>query len=297
MAPSSGMAAPAPARTPGADWAGTAGRLLVPAVCVPVLLFLLVPILIIVPMALTRSDLLTFPPDGVSVRPFLDFLGDAQWVASAVTSLKVAVLATAVACAVGSASAMALHRNPIWLKGAITTLILMPLMIPVVVLALGDYLFLARLELIGGWVAIGLAHSVLVTPYVFIAVQASLAGLDPALPRAARSLGGGQAALLRDVYWPAIRPGVAGGAVFAFIGSFDEVVVSLFLSGPSVTTLPVQMFTSLQYDLSPKIAAVSSLLFFLSLVALATQVLQRAGSAKPGREDAELVAASALPSE
>ncbi len=285
----------APAQQAGGAMAP--GALLLGVVCVPILLFLLVPILIIVPMALTRGDLLTFPPDGISVRPFLDFFHDPQWVASAVTSLQVAILATAVACTIGGASAVALHRSPSRLKGAVATVILMPLMIPVVVLALGDYLFLARLHLIGGWVAIGLAHSVLITPYVFIAVQASLAGLDPALPRAARSLGGGNLALLRDVYWPAIRPGVLGGAVFAFIGSFDEVVVSLFLSGPSVTTLPVQMFTSLQYDLSPKIAAVSSLLFFLSLLALATQALQRTGSVAPDREDAGLVAANALQSE
>ena len=285
------------AATREASRAMVPGPLLLAVVCLPILLFLLVPILIIVPMALTRGDLLTFPPNGISLRPFLDFFHDPQWIASALTSLQVALLATAVACTVGGAGALALHRNPSRLKGAVATIILTPLMIPVVVLALGDYLFLARLDLIGGWVAIGLAHSVLITPYVFIAVQASLAGLDPALPRAARSLGGSNFALLRDVYWPAIRSGVLGGAVFAFIGSFDEVVVSLFLSGPSVTTLPVQMFTSLQYDLSPKIAAVSSLLFFLSLLALATQTLQRARAVAPEREDAGLVAANALPSE
>ena len=125
------------------------GRWLLAAVCVPILLFLLVPILIIVPMALTKGDLLTFPPDGVSIRPFLDFFGDTQWVASTVTSLKVAILAMAVSCTAGGASAVALHRNSSRLKGTVATLILMPLMIPVVVLALGDYLFLARLQLIG----------------------------------------------------------------------------------------------------------------------------------------------------
>ncbi len=168
-------------------------------VCVPILLFLLVPILIVVSMALTKGDLLTFPPDGISVRPFLDFFHDPQWVASAVTSLQVAILPTAVACIISGAGAVALHRSPSRLTGAVATVILMPLTIPVVVLALGAYLFLARLHLIGGWVAIGLAHSVLITPYVFIAVQASLAGIDPALPQAARSLGGGNLALLRDV--------------------------------------------------------------------------------------------------
>ena len=276
---------------------GEAGRLPLAVVCMPILLFLLVPVLIIVPMAFTNGDLLMFPPAGISLRPFLDFFGDPQWTAAAIVSVKVALLGTLVATAVGAAAAIALHRSRIRLKGLVTTIILLPLMIPVVVLALGDYLFLARLGLIGSWPAIGMAHSVLVTPYVFVAVQASLAGLDPALPRAARSLGGGGLALMRDVYWPTIRPGVLGGAIFAFIGSFDEVVVSLFLSGPAVTTLPVQMFTSLQYDLSPKIAAVSSLLLLLSVLALATQALQRAASAKPAMPEAGRVAITAPTSE
>lgn len=247
--------------------------------CVPILLYLLIPLLIIVPMALTKRQLLTFPPEWISIKPFLDFFNDEQWIASNFTSLKVAILATLIASVVGAASALALHRSQIPCKGFITAIILLPVMTPVVTLALGDYLFFARLGLTGSWISIGLAHSVIVTPYVFISVQTSLVGLDPALPRAARSLGGGNLALLRDVYWPTIRPGVLGGAVFAFVGSFDEVVVALFLSGPGVTTLPVQMFSSLQYDLSPKIAAVSSLLFILSILALAAQAFQSANKA------------------
>jgi putative spermidine/putrescine transport system permease protein len=246
----------------------------------PILAYLLVPILIIIPMALTKSQLLMFPPQWISIRPFLDFFNDAQWVESTLTSLKVAILATAVASLAGATSALALHRSRIPGKGVIIAVILLPILIPVVVLALGDYLFFSRLGLSGGYISIGLAHSVMVTPYVFVAVQTSLAGLDPALHRAARSLGGGNLALLRYVYWPTIRPGVIGGALFAFIGSFDEVVVALFLSGPGVTTLPVQMFTSLQFDLSPKIAAVSSLLFILSIVALAAQAYQSLSGAR-----------------
>jgi putative spermidine/putrescine transport system permease protein len=148
---------------------------------------------------------------------------------------------------------------------------------------LGDYLFFSRIGVIGGWTSIGLAHSVLAVPYVFIAVQASLAGLDPALPRAAESMGSGPFALLRFVYWPAIRPGVLAGAIFAFIASFDEVVISLFLAGPNVTTLPVQMFVGLQFDLTPKIAAVSAILFALSLVGLAVQALHQSKAGKMGR--------------
>ena len=132
---------------------------------------------------------------------------------------------------------------------------------------------MSRLGLLHGWLPIGLAHTVLVTPYVYIAVQASLAGLDPALSRAASSLGAGSFALLTAVYWPAIRSGLLAGALLAFVGSFDEVVIAFFLSGPNSTTLPVQMFTAIQFDLTPKIAAVSSLLFAMSVLLLAGQAV------------------------
>ncbi|BCH29895.1 ABC transporter permease [Mesorhizobium sp. L-8-10] len=240
-------------------------------VSVPFLIYLILPILIIVPMALTKGNLLAFPPQWASTRHFTELFQDEVWMRSSWTSLKVALLATVVAAVTGTSAALALYRNNIFGKGFITTVILMPIMIPVVVLALGDYLFLARMGLIGGWMSIGMAHGVLVTPYVFIAVQTSLSGLDPALARAARSLGGGNLALFRHVYWPTLRAGILGGGVFAFIGSFDEVVIALFLAGSSSITLPVQMLTSIQYDLTPKIAAVSSLLFALSILALLTQ--------------------------
>ncbi|MBV8663355.1 MAG: ABC transporter permease, partial [Hyphomicrobiales bacterium] len=245
----------------------------------PILLFLLAPLLIVVPMALTKGDLLGFPPQWISIRHFAELMQDEEWLQAFSNSMKVAALATAIALVVGTSSALALHRSRIPFKGLITTIILAPIMVPVVVLALGDYLFLANVRLVGSWVSIGLAHSVIVTPFVFVAVQASLTGLDPSLMRAARSLGGGNVALFRDVYWPAIRTGILGGAIFAFVGSFDEVVVALFLAGPASTTLPVQMFTSIQYDLTPKIAAVSSLLFAFSVVALSAQAFVSGGRA------------------
>lgn len=250
------------------------GRFWLVVTCVPILVYLLGPILIIVPMALTKSQLLMFPPELFSLRPFTELLADERWVSSGVTSFKIAVIATLIASVVGVSSALALHRSRLRFKGLVIAIILLPVMIPTIVLALGNYLFLTRAGLTGHWISISLAHSVMITPYVFVAVQASLAGLDPALPRAVQSLGGGNLSMFRHVYWPAMRPGILGGAVFAFIGSFDEVVVSLFLTGPSITTLPVQMFTSIQYDLSPKIAAVSALLFFLSIVGIAVQALQ-----------------------
>jgi putative spermidine/putrescine transport system permease protein len=269
-------------QAPAKAWASNvpAGYVWLCFACVPILLFLIGPLLIIVPMALTKSDLLGFPPEGISLRHFAGLVQDAQWMGALWNSMKVATFATAIAIVTGTTAALALHRSLIRFKGVITTIILMPIMIPVVVLALGDYLFLARLSLLGNWVSIGLAHSVIVTPFVFVAVQASLTGVDPALSRAARSLGGGHMALFRHVYLPAIWPGVVGGAIFAFVGSFDEVLIALFLSGSTSTTLPVQMFTSIQYELTPKIAAVASLLFAFSVVALGAQAFVSGGRAR-----------------
>jgi putative spermidine/putrescine transport system permease protein len=150
---------------------------------------------------------------------------------------------------------------------------MLPMMAPVIVLALGDYLVLGRIGLVGNWPMIALAHALLGAPYVIISVQTSLSGLNTALTRSARSLGAGDLSVLRHVYWPAIRPGLLAGAVFAFYGSFDEVIIALFLQGPGVTTLPVQMFTSIQYELTPKIAAVSSMLVLLAAIALVGQAL------------------------
>ena len=152
---------------------------------------------------------------------------------------------------------------------------------PLVVLALGDYLLLAQLHMIGGWGAIGLVHGMLVTPYVFISVQTSLAaGLDPVLIRAASGLGAAPPVVVRHVYWPAIRPGLLSGAVLSFAVSFDEVVLALFLQGPDATTLPVRMFTAIQYELTPKIAASASLFLALAVLVLGAQALrqQRTGA-------------------
>lgn len=244
---------------------------------VPIFVFLVAPIFIVIPMAFTSGQLLVFPPQGISIRPFNELFADQQWMTSAMTSLKTASVATLIATLAGGSAALALYRSSLPFKGLIAAVILLPVMVPTVVLALGDYLFLLQIGLTGRWYSIALAHSVVITPYVFVAVQASLSGFDPALARAARSLGAGSVSLLRFVYWPAIRPGILGGAVFAFIGSFDEVVISMFLSGPGVTTLPVQIFNSLQTDLTPKIAAVSAMLFLLSIVGLSAQAIQSGG--------------------
>jgi putative spermidine/putrescine transport system permease protein len=234
----------------------------------PLLVFLVAPTLIVAPMALTRSDIIEFPPVWISIHAFTDYLGDPEWIADTVVSLKIALLATVVACLVGACTALALHALKGPVRTVVSSLVMLPVMAPVIVLALGDYLALSRVGLVGAWPMIGLAHSLLGVPYVVLSVQTSLGGLNAGLTYSARSLGAGEFSVLRHVYWPAVRPGLLAGAVFAFYGSFDEVILSLFLQGPGVVTLPVQMFTSIQYELTPKIAAVSTLLVLLAALAL-----------------------------
>ena len=240
-------------------------------VCLPIFVYLLVPTLIVVPMAFTPGALLKFPPGGVSLRPFRELLGDPAWVDAGLVSLKAAALAVGIGGIVATLAALGLHSAKFAGKGLVQGAIMVPIVAPLIVLALADYQFLAAFRLTGTWVGIGLAHSVLAVPYVFVTLQASLAGLDPALVRSARGLGAGHWALFRHVYLPALRPGLLAGVLFAFAASFDEAVIALFLQGPAATTLPVKIFTDIQYDLTPKIAAVAALLVGLATLVFAAQ--------------------------
>jgi ABC-type spermidine/putrescine transport system permease subunit II len=242
--------------------------------CTPIVVFLLLPSLIIVPMALTKGELIQFPPEWISVHAFHDYLSDAQWMHSTLLSFQIAILAVVLGCIAGGAAAIALHDRRFPGKGLLTSIILAPIVVPLIVLALGEYLSLAWLHMLGSWVAIAVVHAVLVTPYVFISVQTALiADLNPALIRSARSLGAGRLAVFRHVYWPAIRPGVFSGAILGFAVSFDEVVIALFLQGPNTITLPVRMFTAIQFELTPKVAASASLFILLATLALIAQSL------------------------
>jgi ABC-type spermidine/putrescine transport system permease subunit II len=240
----------------------------------PILLFLLLPSLIIVPMALSKSQMIQFPPEWISVHSFVDYLGDQQWVDSTLLSFQVTIVAVLIGAVAGGTAAIALHGRSFAGKGLLVGLIMMPIVTPVVIMALGDYLLFAQLRVLGSWVPIAIAHGVLATPYVFISAQASLTSeLNPALVRSARSLGAPPTSVLYHVYWPAIRPGLLAGSMLGFAVSFDEVVLALFLQGANSVTLPVRTFSAIQYELTPKIAASASLFIALALVALALQAL------------------------
>lgn len=257
-----------------AGLSGPSRGVLFPVLCaLPVFAFLILPTALIIPMAFTSRRYLEFPPSGFSTKPFEDFAGDAAWTSAALTSLKVAGIAVGLACLAGATAAIALHGSKFRGKGIVVGLIIAPLVVPLVVLGLADFQFLARYQLVGSVLGIGLAHSVIAAPYAYLTVDASLTGLDPALIRSARSLGARNMAVFRHVYLPVIRPGLLAGAMFAFAVSFDEAVIALFLQGPDAITLPVKMFTAIQFELSPKIAAVASLLVGMATLVLLLQVV------------------------
>ena len=249
------------------------GRILLWLVVGAIFAFLVAPSLLVVPMALTPLDILEFPPSGISLHSFADFFSSPAWLDATLTSLKVALIAISVSAVMGTLAAIALHRATFRGRSLVIGAILLPIATPLVVLGLGYLNFFARLHLVATPLGIGLAHAVLALPYVYLVVASSLNGLNPALVRAARSLGGGPIAVFRHVYLPVILPGLLGGMLLAFTLSFDEVVIAYFLQGPDATTLPVKIFIDLQYSLTPVIAAVSTLLLMFTTLLLAVQMV------------------------
>jgi putative spermidine/putrescine transport system permease protein len=247
-------------------------RTIVLVVASPIFAFLLVPTLLVIPMAFTSANRIDFPPSGFSVHAFADFFADPAWTDAALTSFKVAAIAVPLSVVAGTMAAIALHGWSFRGKSLVVAAIMVPAVVPVVVPALADYIAFSRHRLVGTVEGIALAHAVLTLPFVYITVRASLTGLNQELVRSTRSLGGGPVAVLRFAYLPSLRPGVLAGAVFAFAVSFDESVVALFLSGPNAVTLPVKIYGDIQYDFTPTIAAVSSMLVGGAMIVLLAQM-------------------------
>ncbi len=243
------------------------------ALLVLVFAFLVVPSLIIVPMSLTPTNLLEFPPGGISFHSYGEFFGSIEWMKSLATSGQAAAIAVCISGLFGTLAAIGLHDVRFPGRGFLIALIMLPIAIPLVVLGLGFVGFFGRFHLVATPIGIGLAHAVLALPYVYIMVTSSLSGLNPSLIRAVTSCGGGAKDIFRFVYVPTILPGVVGGLIMAFTISFDEVVVAYFLQGPDATTIPVRIFLNLQYSLSPVIAAISTLLLTITTALLLTQIV------------------------
>jgi putative spermidine/putrescine transport system permease protein len=245
------------------------------AICVLVLAFLILPILVIVPLSFSSGTFLSFPLPGLSLRWYEEFFTSAPWQLSLRNSLIVASATTVLATILGTLAALGLTRASLPGKTLLMGLILSPMVVPLVIIAVGVYFFYAPLGLTGSLLGLTLAHTALAVPFVVITVAATLQGFDPNHARAGASLGASPAVVFFRIILPLILPGVISGALFAFVTSFDEVVVALFLTGPQERTLPRQMFNGIRENISPVITAVASLLILISVLLLTTLELLR----------------------
>ncbi|WP_437359165.1 ABC transporter permease [Inquilinus limosus] len=233
-----------------------------------VLIWLVVPILIVVPMSFSGARFLSFPPPSWSLRWYDSYLGNAAWMQATRVSLIVAVASAAVATVLGTAAAYALNLTRSKLLRGLQVVLLLPLVVPIVITAVGIFLVYANVGLLATMTGLILANVMLGLPYVVTSVLVSLRKFDPAQEMAALSLGMNRFRTFFAVTLPQIRSGVISGLLFAFISALDETVVALFVSGGQYQTLTKRMFTSLRDEIDPTIAAISTLLTAVSLVIL-----------------------------
>lgn len=245
--------------------------------CGGVLLFLILPVLVIVPLSFNVSSFLTYPLDGFSLRWYQEiFSPNGPWLAALKNSLIVAPFATLLAMSLGTLAAVGLNKADFPGKGLILALLISPMVVPLVIVAVGMYFFFAQVGLLNSFLGLVLAHAVLGTPFVVITVNATLQGFDHNQVRAGASLGANPLQVFFKVVLPQILPGVASGGLFAFATSFDEVVVALFIASPSERTLPMQMFSGIRENISPAIAAMATIMIILSaLLLLIMELLRR----------------------
>jgi len=251
-------------------------------ICGLVFFFLVAPIIIIIPLSFNAQDFFTFTPEmlrldpaGFSLKHYHDFFTNPDWQLPLWNSLAIAPVATLIAVALGTLAAIGLSQSHVPFKGAIMAILISPMIVPLIISAAGMYFFYSRVGLQGTYWGVVLAHAALGIPFVIITVTATLVGFDRSLTRAAASLGADPVRTFFKVQMPLIMPGVVAGALFAFITSFDEVVVVLFLGAPGDKTLPWQMFTGLREQISPTILAAATVLVAISILLLITLELLR----------------------
>ncbi len=219
-------------------------------------------------MSFSASRYLRFPPPGLSLQWFRAYFGSAEWIDATLLSLEVALLTAVASTALGTLGAVGLVRVRHWIARGLYALLLSPMIAPQIVTAIACYALFVKLRLVGSVAAIALAHTVLATPFVIVTVSAALARADERLEWAATGLGMSPLRAFLRITAPLIAPAIASGAVFAFITSFDEVVVALFLTGTAHPTLPRKMWDAVAMQIDPTLAAVSTVMVAMSVLVL-----------------------------
>lgn len=250
--------------------------------CGLVFFFLIAPILVIIPLSFNvqpyftyTREMLTLDPDGYSLRWYRDFWNSAAWMNSIRNSVIIGVFATLIATVLGTLAALGLSRKEMPFRGLIMGLLISPMIVPLIISAAGMFFFYSSIGLAGTLPGVIMAHAALGTPFVIITVTATLVGFDHSLTRAAASLGASPTTAFRKITMPLILPGVISGALFAFITSFDEIVIVLFLAGVEQRTIPREMWSGIREQISPTILAVATVLVLFSIALLTTIELLR----------------------
>lgn len=253
------------------------------------LAYLIVPLIVIVPMAFTAGTMLTLPTPGWSLRWFETVFGDPRWMDALRNSLIVGAGATLIAIGLGTPAAIGLAWGRFPGRNALLALIAVPLVLPIVIIAVAVFAFYASVGMIGSRVSLILVHGALAAPVVVTTVMASLQSFDQTLLRAAASLGASPWTAFRRVLLPIIAPGVAVGALIGFVISFDEVVVASYLTTAEQRTLPRMIFSGVRESISPAIAAVAVLLVMVSaIILLAASYLQNIRRKRTGTAHARV---------
>ena len=251
-------------------------------ICGAIFVFLITPIIVVMPLSFNAEnfftftpEMLRFDPDGYSLRHYRDFLTNPEWTRAVKNSLLIAPVATLISVSLGTLAAIGLSQSHVPGKRAIMAILISPMIVPLIISATGMYFFYSKIGIVGTYWGVVLAHAVLGIPFVIITVTATLVGFDRSLTRAAANMGANPVTTFFRVQMPLILPGVISGGLFAFITSFDEVVVVLFIGSAELQTLPWQMFTGLREQISPTILAAATILVGISILLLSTVELLR----------------------
>ncbi|GAB3974564.1 ABC transporter permease [Actinoallomurus acanthiterrae] len=258
-----------------------AGRICLAVASIVILLFLAMPIVVIVVTSFGNDALGSFPPHSWTFNWYHQlFASGSKWPGALSLSVLVASITTVFSLVLGVTAATALVRSDLPLRSAVYGLVLAPMVIPQVVIALGLFLLFDPAAMLGSPIAIALGHTVLAAPIAVLILMATLRGIDERLEDAAASMGA-RLTIFRRITFPLAAPGMVAAAIFSFITSFDEFFISQFLSSVNTTTLPVQVFNVLQYDVDPTVTAISAVLIAVAVLALAlVGVARRLGSGR-----------------
>lgn len=230
------------------------------------LLFLTAPVLVIIPLAFSTSPFFVFPPPDFSLKWFANFFGNSLWVESLIRSIQVATLTVLVSVILGTMAALAVNRLNFRGKSVFMAIILSPMIVPLIVVGIAVYRFYSDIYLVGSMIGLVMAHSLLALPVVFVTVLSSLKGVDRNLELAAQGLGSTPVGSFFRITVPLIKPGLLSGALFAFITSMDEIVVTIFISGVSTATLPRVMWEQMRTQVDPTIAAGATIIIVSTTV-------------------------------